>query len=199
MLPGWLSGSVLKALAGVAAAAALAIAGYWQGYEKADALGRAELADIRRQHADALTAAHTVAHERYVGEVEYGLRLAKQLAGEREAYAAERKELLGRISDVTTVYVPHEGAAPVQLPRCVFTTGFVREYNAALGLSTPSAGAPAAGAAAAPRSAAALGAGLRESGVTQADILAHIADYGQRCRGVEAQLGRVLDYVEGER
>ncbi len=71
--------------------------------------------------------------------------------------------------------------------------GFVREYNAAIGLPAAGTGAATAGAGGTPEAAQAPDAWLRDSGLSQADILAHVADYGERCRNLEAQVNRLLD------
>lgn len=113
-------------------------------------------------------------------------------------HALEKKALLKRINDVTTVYVPRPGAAPEPLPHCVFTTGFVREYNAAIGAGDVPGAAPASTADAAGQAAQlATGADawLRGSGLSQADILAHAGDYGQYCRDLGSQVNGLQDFV----
>ena len=69
----------------------------------------------------------------------------------------------------------------------------MREYNAAIGLPAPAAGTTAPGFGGTAETAEASDAWLRDSGLTQADILAHVADYGERCRNLESQVNRLLD------
>ena len=168
-------------------------AGYALGYRVAKADGDAALATLRKDNAQAAAKAADDARLRLVAEVERNNRLAQELADEKAAHAQEKQSLLRRISNVTTVYVPAPGLAPRPLPPAVFTAGFVREYNAAIGLPAAGTGAAAAGVGGTAEAAQAPDAWLRDSGLSQADILAHIADYGERCRNLEAQVSRLLD------
>jgi len=182
--------------------------GHREGYRAAQAEGRATLAKLHATQAQLRAQNAEQATRRLAAEVQHGQQLAQQLAAEREHHATEKQALLKRIAHVTTVYVPVPGAAPEPLPRAVFTAGFVRQYNAAIGLdgapmpaSTRGAAAPGAGQA--PAAAQGLDAGLRhqfadlfDSGLSQADLLGHIADYGERCRNLESQLNRLLDRAQ---
>ena len=168
-------------------------AGYALGHRVAKADGDAALATLRKDNADAAAKAADDARLRLVAEVELNNRLAQALADEKAAHAQEKQSLLRRIANVTTVYVPAPGLAPQPLPRAVFTAGFVREYNAAIGLPAAATGAAAPGLGGTAETAEASDAWLRDSGLSQADILAHIADYGERCRNLEAQVNRLLD------
>lgn len=184
-----LAALVLAGATGLLAGAA----GYALGHRVATADGDAALAKLRKDNAEAAAKAADDARLRLVAEVERNNRLAQALADEKAAHAQEKQSLLRRIANVTTVYVPAPGLAPQPLPRAVFTAGFVREYNAAIGLPAAGTGAAAAGAGGTPEAAQAPDAWLRDSGLSQADILAHIADYGERCRNLEAQVNRLLD------
>lgn len=174
------------------------------GYRYAAARGDAALATLRASHAtEAVLAADDARHQALAAAG----RLAQQTvrANELEAqfdqaktqHALEKQALLKRIPNVTTVYVPKAGAAPEPLPRCVFTAGFVREYNAAIGASHVPGAAQASAANAAGQEAqpaASADAWLRESGLSQADILAHAGDYGQYCRDLGAQVNGLQDF-----
>lgn len=121
---------------------------------------------------------------------------------------AERDQLADklkrRVSRVSTVYVEKPGAAPVALPDRPFTVGWVRDYNAALGLRMSPAVPAAGGAAPASAGLRAPGAGdaidpsdLARSPVNQADVLnTHIGNAAV-CRRIEAQLNAILDWDEG--
>ena len=184
-------------LAAVALAAVTALlaggGGYFLGHGVAKADGDAALADLQRTHAIASAKAADEARSRLVAEVERNNRLAQALADEKAAHAQEKQTLLKRITNVTTVYVPTPGLAPRPLPRTVFTAGFMREYNAAIGLPAPAAGTASAGLGGTAETSEASDAWLRDSGLSQADILAHVADYGERCRNLESQVNRLLD------
>jgi hypothetical protein len=167
--------------------------GYALGHRSAKADGDAALAKLERDHAVAIAKAVDEARLRLAAEVERNNRLAQQLADEKATHAQEKQSLLRRIANVTTVYVPAPGLAPRPLPRAVFTAGFVREYNTAIGLPAADTGAAAAGVGGTTEAGQAPDTWLRDSGLSQADILAHIADYGERCRNLDAQVNRLLD------
>lgn len=184
-------------LAALVLAAATALVagggGYALGHRSAKADGDAALAKLQRDHAVATAKAADEARLRLVAEVERNNRLAQALADEKATHAQEKQSLIRRIANVTTVYVPAPGLAPQPLPRAVFTAGFVREYNTAIGLPAASSGAATAGTGGTSEAGQAPDTWLRDSGLGQADILAHIADYGERCRNLEAQVNRLLD------
>lgn len=77
----------------------------------------------------------------------------------------------------------------------MFTAGWVRDFNLALGagLSTAGASASTTRAAQAAWPAPGTDSELLESGVTPADILAHAQDYGRWARNNLAQLNALLD------
>ena len=138
--------ALLAALVLAAAAALVAGGGgYALGHRLAKADGDAALAKLQRAHAEATAKAADEARLRLVAEVERNNRLAQALADEKATHAQEKQSLLRRIANVTTVYVPAAGLAPRPLPRTVFTAGFMREYNAAIGLPTAETGTTAAG------------------------------------------------------
>ena len=168
------------------------------------ALAKADAAAAKERQATAEQRARqaVVASGRLTQQVLRAHALETQLSNTKAQHAKEKKALLQRISDVTTVYVPSPGAAPEPLPRCVFTAGFVREYNAAIGAGTDlpgdAQGTAATAASPAPSTTASTEAWLRESGLNQADILAHAGDYGEYCRNLGAQVNGLLDEIEGE-
>ncbi len=190
----------LQAVGWIAAAVMLAlVAGTWTGYrvghEGAAAQGEAALAQLKLQHAldRELDAADYATRRQEMMLVAF--KLADDLQAARDAHAADKAAANARISHVTTHYRPALDAPAVPLPACVFTTGFVRVYDASIGVPEPVAAAdPDAGSDEAPGATdptEELG-----SGITQADILQHIGAYGQRCRDIESQLNTVLDAVE---
>ena len=186
--------ALLAAMALAAAAALVAgITGYSIGHGSAKAEGDAALAKLQRDHAVAVAKVADEARLRLVAEVERNNRLAQALADERATHAQEKQSLLRRIANVTTIYVPAPGLAPRPLPRAVFTAGFVREYNVAIGLPAADTGTAAAGVGGTAKAGQAPDTWLLDSGLSQADILAHIADYGERCRNLDAQVNRLLD------
>lgn len=181
--------AILIALA-VAVDIAGTIAGYYAGYRHASAQGAAALAHHEAEQAKAAREAADAARARERALNAYAASLAAQLLEARSRHASEAQDLKRRIDHVTDSYRPAPDAPLHPLPACVFTAGFVGVYNAAIDAgSLPEADA-AAVADGAPGAAETL-----DSGVRQRDVLAHLIDYGQRCRGIEAQLNHVLDWV----
>lgn len=187
---------LIALLAGVVSAAAAASIAYGFGFRYAQALGNTNLQTLRATHAEQAVAA----------EKENRLQLLQQVARANEAEAllfatfdqhAEEKRLLQeRIPHVTTQYIPTSGAVAKPIPRCVFTAGWLRDFNTALGVPAPGAGITATQPAQAPWTTPGTDTELLESGVTPADILAYAQDYGQWVRNNLAQLNGLLDLQE---
>lgn len=108
-------------------------------------------------------------------------------------HTEEKRQRQERIPHVTTRYLPAPDAAAQPIPQCVFTAGWLRDYNTALGVSTPTTGATATGTATTAWAAPGTEAELLASGITPADILAHAQDYGLWARHTLAQLNALLD------
>lgn len=161
------------------------------GHQQAQDQLRKERAEQRAEVAE-----HHL--QRLHQEVERANRAEAALLDAQARHATEQRQLQERIAHVTTHYRPAPAAAPVAVPRCVFTAGWLRDFNLALGatLPTAAAGAAATGAAQATWPAAGPDAELLESGVTPADILAFAQDYGRWARDNLEQLNRLLDLQE---
>ncbi|MDU5387362.1 hypothetical protein [Enterobacter sichuanensis] len=108
-----------------------------------------------------------------------------------------------QINDVTQRWIDEKGKShPIE---CVFTRGFVRQYNAALGYDNASVGtghsdttaAAGTGTGAASGQPEAADAWLRDSGVSQRDVLANIIDNAKQCRIWRSQINQLLDEREG--
>ena len=140
-------------------------------------------------------------------------RYQEQVAAGHQAEAAyleqvsllenQNQQLKEKIDDVTQRWIDEKGKShPIE---CVFTRGFVRQYNAALGYDNASVdtGHSDATAAAGTGTGAASGqpeaadAWLRNSGVSQRDVLANIIDNAKQCRIWRSQINGLLDEREG--
>ena len=187
------SGLVLGLLACAAVAGLAGVAGYGVGYRHADALGAARLSDLQQVHAEQARLAAEASRVQLLQQVTRANLAEAQLLGESAQLDAEQQPLQERIPHVTTTYRSALAAAPVPVPHCVFTAGWLRDYNTALGVSAPAAGTAAADAQAAAWPTPGADAELLESGVTPADILAHAQDYGRWARRNLAQLNALLD------
>lgn len=168
--------------------------GYSLGHRSAQAEGATALANLKRDHAllMATAAGQALDEERELTATAH--QLGFQLLQERARHAENTDQLKRRIARVTSQYRPAPDAPLQPVPQCVFTHGFVGVYNGAIGAAPVPPSIPAAGAADAADPAEAL-----DAGVQQADILEHITDYGQRCRDIESQLNRLLDWHEGSK
>ncbi|MGU3349947.1 lysis protein [Pseudomonas monsensis] len=190
------TGLLFAGLACVISAAASGSIAYGFGFQYAEALGNSNLQTLKTTHAEQAGAA----------EKENRLQLQQQVARANEAeallfatfdrHAEEKRQLQERIPHVTTQYISAPGAVARPIPRCVFTAGWLRDFNAALGVPAPRPGTTTTGAEKAAWPATGTDAELLESGVTPADILAHAQDYGLWSRSILAQLNALLDLQE---
>lgn len=169
--------------------------GYGFGARYAEALGNARVEKLTSQHAEQARIAATESRIQLLQQVTRANQAEALLLGQMDQHAHDQQQLQERIPHVTTVYRPAPAAAPVVIPRCVFTAGWVRDFNLALGagLSTAGGSAATAGPAQAAWPAPGTDAELLESGVTPADILAYAQDYGRWARNNLAQLNALLD------
>ena len=175
--------------------------GQWdKGYAKAYAEADAALQKLKRLHAEEI-ALRAQAAERDAKAAAQQLRdtLARfdQLAGELASTQRENRQttdrLTGEIARVTTLYRQARDAAPEPLPACVFTRGFVRVWDEATGAALPASADPHGTAAPAARTGAVE---QLDSGLGQADVLAHHIRYAEQCRNTAAQLNRLIDALE---
>ncbi len=163
------------------------------GYKKAEAEGAAKFSQLETKQAEAALQAATQTQSDLLRQVTRAQAAEESLFQQFGMHANDVKQLQERIPHVTTQYKTSVASAPQPIPHCVFTSGWLRDYNAALGVpaasSTTASSAPAKAASAAPGT----DAELLESGVTPADILAHAQDYGRWARDNLAQLNSLLD------
>ncbi len=139
---------------------------------------------------------------RYNDQVAAAHKADEDFQAKKQQLERENADLKKQIADVTRQWVDEKGKHhPI---KCVFTRGFVQQYNAALGVTgTHNAGHHESTAAASARSGKTTGTTdtsvtrLRDSGVSQADILANVTDNARQCRVWREQLNGVLDYTEG--
>lgn len=161
--------------------------GYCLGLGKAEAEGEARVSALkvereeeRRQASESYGRALADALEQYEKEARRAQAVSAALEKNKQAHAKEAEALRRRISDA------------VRGSSHTFSPDFVRLYNEAIGLSgdTLQEALGAFFAASGAGESGTSGSRVLEpfSGVSEADILAHIARYGGRCRGLEAQL-----------
>lgn len=128
--------------------------------------------------------ARDAAHERaqgdlqaLVGLMDINARAAGDYVLRRASSQARIESLRPEVPRVTSSYKPTPTEPAQPLPRCVFTRGFVRVWDAALQSSTA---APAAAGPAAAQTVAAAGAAdpadLLDAGIDQADVLDNHVD-----------------------
>lgn len=189
------SGITLGLLACLVIGAASAGIGYGFGARHAEAQGNASLERLKAEHAEQARQAAIDSRVQLLQQVERANQAEALFLSRRDGHDQDHQQLQERIPHVTTVYRPAPAAAPVVIPRCVFTAGWVRDFNLALGAGLSTAGGSAATASTAQAAWPAPGtdAELLESGVTPADILAHAQDYGRWARNNLAQLNALLD------
>lgn len=136
---------------------------------------------------------------RYNAQVAAARQADADFQVQKDKLERQNAELRQRVNDVTRRWVDSQGRShPV---KCVFTAGFVQQYNAAIGTGSGDSGVSVAS-----RSGStgkktgatdtAL-ARLRDSGVSQADVLANVIDNARQCRVWREQINGLLDYAEG--
>lgn len=182
-------------VAALACAVSAAAAG-WFSFHYAAALGDAALATLKTEHSAQALAAEQANRVQLLQQVSRAQQSESLLFDFMTQYANEKQQLQERIPHVTTQYRPALGAAAQPIPRCVFTAGWLRDFNAALGVPAPRPGAATTAIEKAAWPAAGTDAELLESGVTPADILAYAQDYGLWARTNLAQLNALLDLQE---
>ncbi|ECG5643221.1 hypothetical protein E1K64_15875 [Salmonella enterica subsp. enterica serovar Poona] len=156
----------------------------------------------RRESAEQQNQALRTVVARYNAQVAAAHQADADFQEKKQQLERENESLKQQIADVTRRWVDMSGKShPVQ---CVFTRGFVQQYNAALGIAGTGVSGHTGTAAAAVSDAGkpsgspdtAL-ARLRDSGVSQADVLANVTDNARQCRVWRAQVNSLLNYIEG--
>ncbi|MFJ4141435.1 lysis protein [Pseudomonas sp. NPDC089734] len=164
-----------------------------EGYNKAQAEGTAAIAVLKKQYSEQAFEVASKAHSDLLLQVTRAQAAEESLLGQYTLHAKEVEQLKDRIAHVTIQYKPGPSLAARPVPHCVFTAGWLRDYNTALGVSPASTGAAVTVAEKAAWPTPGTDAELLESGVTPADILAHAQDYGRWARNNLAQLNALLD------
>ena len=191
------SSLTLGLLACLVCGAAGAGIGYGFGYRFAAALGDSALKDLQAAHA---TQADKVSRENSAllwREVLRANAAEAQLLADQQANSGDPHGIEERIPYVVTQYRPAPAAAPEPIPHCVFTVGWLRDYNTALGVPGAAVGPVTGLGGTTPWAAARTDAELLESGVSPADILAHARDYGRWARNLASQVTALLNTKEG--
>lgn len=184
--------------------------GYSEGHGSAERDGNASLSQLqsqfdtyRREQTEMENTALRAWAKRYQEQVASGHQAEASYLEQIAQLESQNKLLQGQINDVTQRWIDEKGKShPIE---CVFTRGFVRQYNAALGYDNASVdtGHSDATAAAGTGTGAASGqpeaadAWLRNSGVSQRDVLANIIDNAKQCRIWRSQINGMLDEREG--
>lgn len=186
-------------------AALVCLGAYAHGYRYADIQAQARHNQYVAQQSQAQADAQAKRLNELRAEQERGDALSLQLLASNAERDQLTDKLKQRVTRVSTVYISKPGAAPVALPDRPFTVGWVRDYNAALGLRMPGAATAAGSATGASAGAHSPGAGsaidptdLARSPVSQADVLTTHISNAAACREAEAQLNAILDWDEGK-
>ncbi|EFR7969631.1 hypothetical protein H1Z79_001772 [Salmonella enterica] len=184
--------------------------GYHDGSEDAKRDGDAALSRLQSAFDTYKTEQTTLENaalrawaKRYQEQVAAGHQAEASYLEQIAQLESQNKQLQGQINDVTQRWIDEKGKShPIE---CVFTRGFVRQYNAALGYDNASVdtghsdttAAAGTGTRAASGQPAAADAWLRDSGVSQRDVLANIIDNAKQCRIWRGQINGLLDEREG--
>ena len=186
------------------------LVGYSSGHDSAKLTGDKALSELQSAfdtYKTEQTALENAAlrdwAKRYQAQVATGQQAEAGYLEQIAQLESQNKQLQGQINDVTQRWIDEKGKShPIE---CVFTRGFVRQYNAALGYdnapvnsghsdTTAAAGTGTGTASGQPEAADAW---LRDSGVSQRDVLANIIDNAKQCRIWRSQINGLLDEREG--
>ncbi|ECJ7921575.1 hypothetical protein DEC12_12975 [Salmonella enterica] len=201
--------SIALVLAVIVAFAASWLDGYGAGRTDGGRDGKQQLAQLQSQFdtyklesAEQQNEALMTIIGRYNAQVAAAHKADEDFQAKKQQLERENAALKKQIADVTRQWVDEKGKShPVE---CVFTRGFVQQYNSALGVTNlydaghhESATAASGGAGTTTGTTDTAVTRLRDSGVSQADILANVTDNARQCRVWREQLNGVLDYTEG--
>ncbi|HAT8039215.1 TPA: hypothetical protein GGA57_19580 [Citrobacter rodentium] len=184
--------------------------GYRSGHENASRDGDKAISQLqsafdtyKAEQATRENAALKAWAQRYQEQVATGHQAEAGYLEQIARLESRNQQLQRQVNDVTQRWIDEKGKShPIE---CVFTRSFVRQYNAALGYDDASVdtghsdttAAAGTGTGAAPGQPETTGAWLRDSGVTQRDVLANIIDNAKQCRIWRSQINRLLDEREG--
>lgn len=173
-----------------------------QGYAQAQSEGEAAIQQLRGQHllqdlerAKAAEASAKAATQRLQEEVARNDKLAADLANQQRIHRQTTDRLSGEIARVNDLYRKALDAEPEPLPACVFTAGFVRVWDEAIGARAPMP-ETADPVRAAAQSTDAIASEQLDSGISQRAVLAHHVRYAEQCRNMAAQLDALIDAVQ---
>lgn len=178
--------------------------GYDQGFKLATANGKRDVSALKESHAlEKQLAAEAAlnAANRFIADLrteqEKSNRLASQLANTKDDLRRTTEKLTGEIVHVTTLYRRALDAKPEPLPVAVFTTGFVRVWNNANGITapTPSMPAPRPSNGTDPSSSGAGSPDDLDSGLTTGQLLTNHVRNGELHGSCRAQLNRLIDWT----
>jgi hypothetical protein len=171
---------------------------YDEGHAAGSAEGREALAQFKLEQEQLRAEASEQSLAQLREQVSRANAAEAALLSAQSELDKTRGALKERIAHVSKTYKPSRSAAPVAVPVAVFTCGWLRDYNAAAGadLPAPAACRATAGAAETAWPAAGSDAELLASGVSPADILAHIQDYGLWSKQNLSQLGALIELLE---
>ncbi|EBP3906123.1 hypothetical protein S312_20860 [Salmonella enterica subsp. enterica] len=201
--------SIALVLAVIVAFAASWLDGYGAGRTDGRRDGKQQLAQLQSQFdtyklesAEQQNEALMTIIGRYNAQVAAAHKADEDFQAKKQQLERENAALKKQITDVTQQWVDEKGKShPIE---CVFTRGFVQQYNTALGVTGAhnaghheSTAAASASAGTTTRATDTALTRLRDSGVSQADILANVTDNARQCRVWREQLNGVLDYTEG--
>lgn len=182
----------------VLAAALLLLACYVygrsDGYAKAEALGKAEVAELKARQESANRLASDTARRMVDAEVIRRDELARELDGARAAIAAQGRRITkGRIAHASLDVAADSG-------RCVYGPGWVGLFNEAWGFGDgdPAGAAAAAGAAGGAGGVPPAQAGeFRQGGVTAEDVQTVNRDNAVLCRDIKARYLALRRWAQG--
>ncbi|MCT8349589.1 hypothetical protein LGZ99_20910 [Photorhabdus temperata] len=178
--------------------------GHTTGFQKATEIGnttltqqKAEFLLLEKQQAERELTVLNALHQRYQMQVHSAHQAEANYLNDIEQLRTQNQQLKRKIDHVTQSWMDEK--QQFHSINCVFTRGFVQQYNAAFGLPGEQTrpASVTSGADETSRGNESSDAQLWLSGITQRDILANVIDNGEQCLALKAQVNGLLDYIEG--
>jgi hypothetical protein len=187
----------MRALPGLVIAALLTVAAWAVeriGYNRAAVKYELRIANDKIKSDAALRKVELAAKVRFDEQSRNALRQSELLIAAKTTIDAQTQQLKERSKDVSTLYREQPSDALEPVPDWIVTSGWLCDYNRAIGygLSGPDAGADSGGA----ENPACAADPFSPSGVSAERILAHHEEYGGYCRKLEEQIDRINAHVE---
>lgn len=166
--------------------------GYTKGFGVAQTAGNTALSTYKQTAQAAQATAVATANQDYYSAMAKANQAEQALMDATRQLASQSQQIKEQVDAVTHTYRPSPNVPAGPLPQCVFTRGFVRLWNDAIGANNRASAVQGSTAVTVSGTTPTTDDAVN-SGLSQADILDWVIDYGARNQSVEKQLNELLD------